>query len=206
MIFTRSALVLGLTAIVLNSCIEHEVIPPPSSMVDLSSNFYGEIDGTQVVLTENVLGYTNNANKAKNILPPPDASMARYFSEMSSTESMMKIKVGLGSLDLDASLLSDPSLNAFNEFFTSTNLPAYSNDALTGFEVTFTDAFGTEWKSDENRMISFMDAEFTEITQESDSDGDYSQFICNFKCYAYNFDFSDSVKIENGVYQGWFKR
>ena len=206
MTITRSALVLGLTALVMSSCIEHEVIPPPSQTVDLSCNFYGEINGTQVEFTENVLGYSNNSTKAQLILPPPDLSSVQYFSEMSSDQVLTKIKVGLGSVEWDASLTTSPSLNAYNEFFTSENLPAYSNDATSGFEVTFTDAFGSEWKSDENRMTTFMDVEFTGVVQESDADGDYSQFTCNFECYAYNFDFSDSLKIENAVYRGWFKK
>ncbi|MEY3238052.1 MAG: hypothetical protein RI883_2153, partial [Bacteroidota bacterium] len=41
----------------LSSCIEHEVIPAPVPMVDLSCHFNGVVNGSNLELTENVLGY-----------------------------------------------------------------------------------------------------------------------------------------------------
>jgi hypothetical protein len=202
----KGAILFGLTAFLFSSCIEHEVIPPPVPTVDLQANFYGEINGAQVELTENVLGYANYSTKAKIILPPPSFSSAVYYSEMSSNQVNTGIKIGLGSVSWDASLSAEPSLNAFNSFFSINNLPPFSNNGSNGFEVTYTDGFGSEWKSDDTRTPPFNDVEFTGITQESDSTGDYSQFICNFECYAYNFDYSDSVLIQNATYTGWFKR
>ena len=40
-----------------SSCIEHEVIPPPSSTVNLTCTFNGYVNGTQVELTQNVNSY-----------------------------------------------------------------------------------------------------------------------------------------------------
>lgn len=202
----RGAILLGLTAFIFSSCIEHEVIPPPVPMVDLSAHFYGVINGAEIELTENVLSYSNTSTKAKIILPPPSYSSAVYYSEMSSPQILTSIKVGLGSVSWDATLDADPSLTAFNGFFQAEDNPNYSNAGALGFEVTYTDGFGVEWKSDEARMTSYQEVAFTGITQESDSTGDYSQFVCNFHCYAYNWNFSDSVQISDAVYQGWFRR
>jgi hypothetical protein len=201
----RSLLILGTIGFVLSSCIEHEVIPPPVPMVDLYAHFYGEVDGAQIELTENVLGYVNNSEKAKIILPPPNFSSAVYYSQLASPQVATSIKVGLGSVLWDAALAPDPPLNSFNTFFAANDLPNYSDNGLNGFEVTFRDGFGQEWKSSET-SVNVQDVQFTNIVQESDSTGDYSLFKCYFNCYAYNITMDDSVKIENAVYEGWFKR
>ena len=124
---------------------------------------------------------------------------------MSSPQVATSIKVGLGSMVWDASLAADPGLTTFNTFFTDNDLPVYSTFGSSGFEVTYRDGFGSEWKSLDTSPNP-QDVEFVNIKQESDSSGDYSLFTCNFNCYAYNFDFSDSINIQNGIYQGWFKR
>lgn len=201
----KGLVLFGISAFIFTSCIEHEVIPPPVPMADLSAHFYGVINGAEIELTENVLGYYNESTKAKIILPPPQFSSAVYYSEMHSAQVATSIKIGLGSVSWDASLAMDPSLNAFNGFFQTNMTPLYSNSGATGFEVTYRDGFGVEWVSDE-ASVNIQNVEFTGIVQESDSTGDYSSFVCNFDCYAYNFNHTDSVKIENAVYQGWFKR
>ena len=67
----KGAILLGITALMFSSCIEHEVIPPPVPMVDLSCHFYGEINGAEVELVENVLSYTNIGTKDQIILAAP---------------------------------------------------------------------------------------------------------------------------------------
>lgn len=203
--YKKGIIILGTIGLVISSCIKHEIIPAPVPMVDLNSHFYGVIDGTPVELTENVLGYTNVSTKAKIILPPPSFSSAVYYSQMSSAEVATSIKVGMGSVNWDASLAPEPTLNSFNAFFVANDLPQYSTNGSAGFEVTYRDGWGSEWKSLESSPNA-QDVQFTGIVQESDSTGDYSLFTCYFNCYAYNFDLSDSVKIEDAVYQGWFQR
>ncbi|MBL4861434.1 MAG: hypothetical protein JKY09_00240 [Crocinitomicaceae bacterium] len=198
-------LVLGITSLVLGSCIKHEVIPPPVPSVDLNAHFYGVINGAETELTENVLGYANDSEKAKIILPPPSFSSAVYYSEMSSAQVATSIKVGVGSVSWDASLSTDPGLTSFNSFFQANANPGYSDNGASGFEVTYRDGFGAVWKSSEN-SVNVQNVQFSDIVQESDSTGDYSLFTCNFNCYAYSFDQSDSIKIEDALYEGWFKR
>ena len=59
----KGAIILGLTALMFSSCIDHEVIPAPIPTVDLSSNFIGEINGAEIVLTEKVLDFSNVSTK-----------------------------------------------------------------------------------------------------------------------------------------------
>lgn len=193
----------------LNSCIEHEVIPAPVPMVDLSCHFQGTVNGTDIELTENVVGYYCNTSKAKILLPPPSLSSAVYYSEILSAQTPLSIKVGLGSVMWDMSTASDPTLALFNTFHNTTTTPTYSNSGATGFEVTYKDAMGTSWKSKET-STNFQDVTISDISQESDVDGDYSKFTCNFECYVYHTDpitlVEDSLKIQAAEFKGWFKR
>lgn len=212
----KGILLIGISSFVLSSCIEHEVIPPPEPKVDLYAHFYGDINGAPVELTENVLGYYNDCTTAKYILPPPDFSSAVYYATMRSPQVATLIRIGMGPVLWDASLASEPTLNSFNGFFLANQYPNFSDDALDGFEVTYHDGTGREWSTREN-SVNFQDVEFTGIVQESDNSGDYSKFICNFECTVYSLHpdslalnppvvHLDSIKIENAVYEGWFKR
>ncbi len=208
----------GALFLTLASCIKHEVIPAPVPMVDLYAHFIGDFTPSQggtatIELTENVLGYSNKSEKAKVILPPPSFSSAVYYSEMSSSQAATMIKVGLGSVLWDASSEADPGLSTFNSFFVANDQPNYSNGGASGFEVIYRDGYGAVWTSDEF-SVNAQDVQFYDIQQESDSTGDYSLFRCNFNCYVYRtyydaqlmMDVTDSVRIDNAVYSGWFKR
>ena len=198
------ALTLGL-----GSCIEHEVIPAPEPTVDLSCHFQGVINGTNAEFTENVLGYSCTSTKAKIILPAPSFSSAVYYSEMSSTQTPVSIKIGLGSVFWDASVAAEPTLTLFNNFHLNNTTPVFSNGAASGFEVTYRDASGTIWVSKQN-SVNFQDVTFSGIKQESDASGDYSKFTCDFDCYVYHQDavtlLWDSLPIQNAELIGWFKR
>jgi hypothetical protein len=193
----------------LGSCIKHEVIPAPIPKVDLTCHFQGTINGTDVELTENVLGYYLNNSKAKILLPAPNLSSAVYYAEMLSTQTPVSVKVGIGSVMWDASTATEPTLALFNTFHTTNTTPVYSNAAAAGFEVTFKDGTGTAWTTSQS-STNFQDVTFSAITQESDSQGDYSKFTCNFNCYVYHTDpitlQLDSIRIQNAQFKGWFKR
>lgn len=214
----QGILLIGLTGLLFNACIEHEVIPAPEPKADLECHFAGTINGTDIEFTENVSGYTHFTSKAKIVLPSPSPSSAVYFSQMASTQSPQSIKVGLGSAYWDAWLTAEPTLTIFNAFFNAggNDTPNFSNDGTAGFEVTYRDASGREWKSSET-SVNAQNVEFTGISQESDSQGDYSKFICNFDGYVYSLHpdslaqtppvlHLDSLPIQTGTLRGWFQR
>jgi hypothetical protein len=198
-----------LTGLTLGSCIEHEIIPAPEPVVDLECHFQGFVNGTDIELTQNVNGYDCNPTKEKIILPAPQYSSAIYFSEMSSAQTPVYVKVGMGSVLWDAASVSDPTLTLFNNFFLNNLTPVYSDNGTAGFEVEYRDSQGKLWNSHQN-SVNAQNVTFTAIKQESDSNGDYSMFTCNFNCYVYNQDMTtlewDSLNIQNAVYEGWFKR
>jgi hypothetical protein len=195
----------------LAGCPKHEIIPAPTPKVELESSFIGLINGSQVELTQNVDGYYLDATKTKFIQPSPTPSLATYFANMRSSNNLVSIRIGLGSIQFDGSASSDPSLSVFNNFMTSTTTPVYSAQAANGFEVVYRDGSGNVWTSDPAQ--SPQDAVFTGIVQESDGSGDYSKFTCTFNCTVYRQTVDGSgnpitlsLPIQNAVLKGWFKR
>lgn len=212
----RGAVLLGITALMLSSCIEHEIIPSPTPTVDLTCHFYAEINGAQVELTQNVLGYYNFTSKVQILQPPGNLSSAVYLAQMMSPTVLTSAKIGMGSVNWDQATSSGPSVSAFDALFLANDQPDFSANGTDGFEFTYRDGTGREWVSSE-LSTNPQDAVFTGIVQESDAGGDYSKFICNFECYAYSLHpdslallppvvHLDSISILNGEYQGWFER
>lgn len=196
----------------ISSCIEHEVIPAPTSSVKLDCNFTGIINNTDVQLTKNVNGYYCYQSKAKLLLPPPQLSSATYYAAMVSEQTPVMVQVGMGSVLWDQSTTTDPTLSIFNNFFLTNLSPSYSNLGAAGFEVTYRDVNGTIWKSDA-LSPNTQNVAFSQVKQASDALGDYSKFVCDFNCYVYHLDTTDpanpvlqSLKFENAKFQGWFKR
>lgn len=202
----KTAFLFLLGSVFLAGCPEHEIIPAPTPKVELSAHFTGKINGTDTELTQNVSGYFLEATKAKIILPSPQPSSAVYYADFKSEQSLVSIKIAMGSIQWDASLASDPTLTQFNNFFAAALTPAYSAAAASGFEVVYRDGFGNVWKSDP--ASSPQDVIFTNVVQESDATGDYSKFTCSFNCTVYRTVGPDtfSLPIQNAVYSGWFKR
>ena len=193
----------------LESCIEHEVIPAPVPMVDLTCHFIGTVNGSVLELTENVSGYAGSATKNLNILPAPAVSTAAYNFQMTSASTQTSVKVVLGSVLWDASVSTAPDIATFNAFHTANTSPSYSTSGSSGFEVSYKDAAGLNWTSKQSSPNP-QSVTFTGILQESDTLGDYSKFTCNFNCYVYRQDaFTldwDSLLIQDGVFKGWFER
>jgi hypothetical protein len=212
----KGILLIGISSFVFSSCIDHEVIPPPEPTVDLYAHFYGEVNGAPVEFTENVLGYANNTTAAKLILAAPSNSEAVYFAEMSSIQIATSVKVGIGSALWNSSLSAEPTLATFNTFFQSNLFPNYSDNGANGFVAVYRDGTGREWESSQN-STNVQNVEFTGILQESDNNGDYSKFICDFDCWMYSLHPDslalvppvvqlDSLHMLNATYEGWFQR
>ncbi len=195
--------------LLLGSCIEHEVIPAPVPTVDLKCSFVGTINGTGVEWTQNVQGYNCFTDKTKYLVSSPQLSSAVYYSEMSSTQTLVSIKVGMGSVMWDAASVADPTLPIFNGYFQSNLTPDYSNNASNGIEIQYRDPQGKIWASKDN-SVNLQTAVFSNIKQESDATGDYSMYTLNFECYVYHYDIGldelDSLRIQNAVLKAWFKR
>ncbi len=201
--------ILACAVFVLNSCIEHEVIPPPIPKVELDCYFDGLINNVPLTLTQNVGGVAGSAAKAQNLMPPPTFSSERYFFTMSSTQTPRSVTIGLGSVYWDGAIETQPTVSQFNNFHKNTLTPNFSNGAMAGFEVKYVDVLGNVWLSDEF-STNFQDVTFSEVKQEADASGEYSLFHCTFDCYVYRTDpvtlALDSMRVQGTDFQGWFKR
>ncbi len=181
MTMKKTILLLALGSFLFTGCPKHEIIPAPVPHVELTSKFIGTINGTSVELTQNVNGYYLDALKTKVILSSPTPSYAIYSAEMKSAQSLVSVKVNLGSVYFDAGVSQDPALEVWNSFINANvtpNDPTYTVDGMDGFEVVYRDGNGAVWKSD----ATSPDVKFTNIVQESDATGDYSKFLCSFNC------------------------
>lgn len=202
--------ILGLLSVMyfLSGCIEHEVIPPPRPVVELSCSFNATIDGSNYNLIENVSGLVCDPTKAKEILPQPQPSSAIYYAGISSDVAMDFIQLGIGKIFFNADVTSDPSKDQFETFLNANLNPDFAADANGGVEITFRDLSGNVWMSnpDSQEPQSFV---FAAMEFESDDNGEYAKFTANFSCTLYR-EIDDtttaSLLIENAVYNGYFKR
>jgi hypothetical protein len=190
-----------------NSCIEHEVIPPPKPVVELECAFSATINGSAYILIEDVGGMYCESTKSKEINPSPQASTATYNAIKKSDIQLDYINVSLGKLSYNADVEADPTLEQFSTFFNANLNPNFSAGAIDGVEVVFRDAAGDVWLSNA-ASTNPQNFTFTSLVQESDDDNDYMKFNATFTCYLYNniVSPSDSILVENAVFQSHFKR
>jgi hypothetical protein len=179
-------------------------VPVPVPVVDLNAHFFGTINGAQLELTQNVQGYYGTAWSDYDFSNPPFAE-ATYSFNMQSGEFMTAIEISHGSFTWDTSGTNySPPLSAFNQFHSVDTLPSYSSGGINGFEISFIDYSGNVWQSND-MSPNFQTVKFSNVLQESDGTGDYSKFSCEFTCYVYDLGLTDSLLIENAVFQGWFQ-
>lgn len=212
--FYKTLAILTLSTVIF-SCNKREIIPAPTREVELKNHFIGVIDGGTVEFTENVNGFSGSSG-VDLIINAAGMDSAVYHSNFSSTQTPQKISVGHGSLVFDWGSSERPLLSAFENYFLASpnQTPTFSNGGLAGFTVTYTDASGREWKSNEDHEYPNESVEYTLMAIESDASGDYAKFKVSFSTYVYSTYFdnalqiyiTDSLLITNGTYTGWYKR
>jgi hypothetical protein len=200
-----------------SSCIEHEVIPPPTNTLDLNATFVGYVNGTQIEFTQNVLNYKGYSDKKTAIYASPALSKMLFISEMKSVTDQRAVRLTFGSLDWDASANSTPTLTMFNDFHTSTSgidLPFRDEatlldvaNTIDGIQIEYTDQAGLVWISKQSDPGQI--AKFTVLDQATDKTGDYSLFEVTFSCKVWRYnvqtELDESLNISNGKLTAWFK-
>ena len=189
------------------SCVEHEVIPPPKPEVDLECSFSATIDSNSYELIEDINGFFCDPAQEKILLPNPQPSSVKYLAAIRSGQQLDYIQVKIGRLFFSADISPDPSEGDFESFFMANASPDYSVDADNGVQVTFRDNSGNVWMSSPNSQ-DFLAFDFTSLELESDEEGEYMKFIASFSCNLYDDieEPTDTVLIENAIYKGYFKR
>lgn len=191
------------------SCNKHEIIPAPIQKAELVTHFVGTIGNSEIELTENVNGYAGSSDADFNI-SAGGIDSAVYYSTFSSSTASIAVTVGHGSVEFDNTASSTPTLSAFNNFFNTNLTPTFSLAGKNGFTVTYQDAQGKVWQSNEDHLLPGESVEYTNVSQESDNTGDYHKFTVTFNVYVYKYNNAtlmfDSLLITDAVYKGWYKR
>ena len=85
----------------------------------------------------------------------------------------------------------------------------YKTDAEDGVEVVFQDSQGRVWTSSETSGLP-QDFELTNLSADSDDEGEYMKFVARFNLSLYDnlLDpiLSDTIVIEDAIFEGYFKR
>lgn len=195
----------------LSSCIKHEVIPPPKYESKLPVSFKAKIDGASYQIIEDIKGFYSEATQASEIMPTPQASKITYYSSFRSSQKSDIVQIRIGKLLFSANNGNRPEIDDFNEFFKNelTQPVTYKTDADDGVEIFFQDAQGRNWMSAEDSGL-FQDFELTSLEEDTDEEGEYMKFVARFNVSLYDnlLDpvLSDTLEIQNAVFQGYFKR
>lgn len=195
----------------LTSCVKHEVIPKPTYEAELPISFTGNIQGANYTIIEDIKGFYCKPSQAKEILPSPQPSTISYYSSLESGEQQDMIQVRLGKLIFSSNNADRPSIEDFNEFFkTGITTPIeYKTDSDDGVEIVFRDSQGIVWTSSENSGLPQV-FELSNLKEDSDDQGQYMRFVAKFSLSLYdNLNdpiLSDTIEINNAVFEGYFKR
>ena len=202
-------LILGLA--LLPSCIEHEVIPPPTPVVELECSFGGVFNGEEYSFSQ-FAGIECEPAQEKLITPAPQASRVTYFSTIRGANVLDLIQLNIGELLFQPTAnSSNPTLNEFEAFFKSDTEPDFKADSKDGVEIVYRDESGRVWYSSPVDSLNEQFFKFTSLELDSDENGDFMLFTANFSCNLYLYDEEteepiDTIAVENAVYRNHFKR
>jgi hypothetical protein len=186
------------------ACEKAEVIPAPTQTADLKVHFDGIVNGNDVEWTKNVNGYYSEQDKKVVYDSSAMQSKAQYYAYMRSNTNLSSIGMGLGSINFDPAVSENVSQDVFFNFFETTNAYPFSNEAMQGMEIIYTDASGRVYYSKEANPGT---ATFVSFDSKQDEGGDYVQFECQIDCAVYSYEADTmTANIQGAVFKGWFKR
>lgn len=221
MTITKNTLlaVLGL-AIFGFSCQRHQIVPkpePPTTEVEVDCMFQGLVDTTDYTLQEGTNDYSCQMLVTKNIQPSPLTSSAVYSDSLGSTSASLNhgIRLDLGSFTWIDDGSNNPSISEFQTFFSgvnlisqfgdSVNLP-YSNNGVSGVQITWVDENGIPYYSRDTSTHPGTYFMLNNVTYEADNNNEYVKWSALFTCALWNVAGTDSVVIQNGIFNGAFRR
>ncbi|MEZ4936192.1 MAG: hypothetical protein R2799_01215 [Crocinitomicaceae bacterium] len=221
MTITKSTLfaVLGLTYIGI-SCQRHQIVPapePPVDQVEVDCMFQGHVDTTDYTLQEGTNSFACNLLVTKNIQPSPLISSAIYTDSLGSTSASIDhgIRLDLGSFDWVDDGSNNPSMSEFQTFFSGANLMAqfgdsvnlpFSNGGANGVQITWVDENGIAFYSRDTSTYPGTFFVLNNVTYEADNDNEYVKWSALFTAELWNYNGTDSIVVQNGIFNGAFRR
>jgi len=188
-------------------CNKHEVVPPPDELIHVNNRFYGKVNGVDIELTRYVNGYMGSAQRHVIFHSNAPDSIV-YYSTFKSPNSLEALMIGHGSIIAELeSDISLPDKKIFDNFYTNyaNQTPSFSLNGTDGFTVSYTDKNGTIWQSNQSHSYPLEDVQYTEMSLQSDTSGDYALFTVVFNTYLYS-PYGDSILMTDAHYTGGYKR
>lgn len=183
----------------LNSCTDHEVIPPPVPLVDLNCECDALIDDTLWTYNE-ICDYES----IKNIVSE-GVSSARYSTSVENEEVAGGLEIEIRSINWTDDGSNNPTLAEWQSWLDANLNPGYSdNPGHQGVEVRWTEPDGAVWVSDTTASICIKDFAFNTMIYEQDTTGKYAQFDATFNCTLLNAELGMKC-LENGHVRSAFK-
>jgi hypothetical protein len=165
----------------LNSCTDHEVIPPPVPLVDLNCECEATIDDTLWAYNE-ICEYESTKNIVTEGL-----SSARYTTSIENEEVAGGLEIEIRSINWTDDGSNNPTLAEWQSWLDANLNPNYSdNPGHPGVEVRWTEPDGEVWISDTTASICVETFAFNTMIYESDTTGRYGQFDATFNCTLLN--------------------
>ena len=211
--------VLGFTLIGF-SCQRHQIVPPPEppvSQVQVDCMFQGLVGQWDYTLQEGVNDYACNMLVTKNIQPSPLTSTAIYTDSLGSISQTIYhgIRLDLGSFNWIDNGSNNPTISEFQTFFTGANLMSqfgdsvnlpYSDFGLNGVQLTWVDSAGVAYYSRDTSSYVGTIFLLNNVSYEADNDNEYVKWSALFTCELWDITGTSSVVIQNGVFNGAFRR
>jgi hypothetical protein len=202
------------------SCQRHVIVPPPEppvETVDVDCMFQGLVDTTQYTIQEGTNDYTCNMLVTKNIQPSPFMSSAIYADSLGSTSTAINhgIRLDLGKFNWVDDGSNNPTIAEYQTFFSGANLMSqfgdsvnipYSDAAQNGVQLTWVDENGIAYYSKDTSTYVGTFFMLTGVTYEADNDNEYVKWSALFTCRLWDDTGVNYVVIENGLFNGAFKR
>lgn len=218
-IYKNALIAIAATAGVFVSCTRHVIVPapePPVSNVDVECKFDGIVDTLLYSLKDGTNSYGCHMLVTKNIQPSPFSSNAIYSDSLGSSSPAFKsgIRLDMGRFSWVDDGTNNPAISEFKTFFTGTNLMLqygdsvqipYSNGALNGVQITWYNSNGIAYYSSDTSTFNGRYFLFNNVNYEADNTNEYVKWSASFTCQLWNVA-GDSVVINNGTFQGAFKR
>lgn len=160
--------------LLLVSCTDHEVIPPPVPLVDLDCLCEGEIEvanGDSAFAVSDTCTYSSTKTINTGTL-----SNAEYQAQIWNAGMASGFELEMRSLYWNDDGSNNPTSTDWQAYFNNNMSPDYAaSPTEDGVVLRYTDMNGLVWTSDTNQ-VCLQNVTYNLFTYDSDTTGEYMKF------------------------------
>jgi hypothetical protein len=186
--------------LVITSCTDHEVIPPPVPLVDLDCLCEGTIE---TMNGDSAFSYndtcTFSSTKTINTIAQ---SEAQYQTQIMNASMNQGWELDMRSLYWNDDGTNNPTSTEWQAYFNGNMNPVWAdNPNSDGIVAKWTDPNGFTWVSD-TATACFSNFTFNLFTYDKDTTGEYMEFDAVFSGRMLNSDYGvvDSARCVSNVH------